>query len=478
MADVLLEVLTAPPPSLGVVSSLQDATVQARAKVGLLAEAIYNNDYKTRAQLTHLSTRGGGAGGRACSRGARGQPDLLRIVFGHARRTSADEADGRRKGLPRFYAVLDEQEALLEKTIQRMAALQQGKGQGAADTAAASPPAAPDAAAATSETAASAEAAEPGIVVPKIDVPTSPEGVTSPSSAVSATPSARRNTLYRVDIKDGLLELPQVPGRLMRAQLESENCYLLDCIVHLYMWVGRKSKPEQRVAARKMAAVRERHLAGERHRRTTALTPSVRLFGALSPQVLYRLVPRPPWAKFSRVLDRTETEQFKRHFDDWVTVVRADFAQHLPKLAGRRCASAVAAAACTGLRRAAAIGRRRCGRRPSRATRGGRGPGADPDGGRRARNLQGTGRADSRLGGAQIHRPDQRQARRHERTTGAPPSLTRSPWYSEPQLTGPAFDGGRPAAVLRLRRQALHESAGGGEGRVLHVRRPGCWRGA
>ena len=37
-------------------SSLKDATVQARAKVGLLAEAIYNNDYKTRAQLTHLST--------------------------------------------------------------------------------------------------------------------------------------------------------------------------------------------------------------------------------------------------------------------------------------------------------------------------------------------------------------------------------------------------------------------------------------
>ena len=188
---------------------------------------------------------------------------LPRVLISHVLRTSLDEADVRHKGLPRFFAVLNEQEVQLEKTIQRMLTLQQGKVKGgaaapAADTATSTPATADSAA--TPETAALAEVAEPGIVVPKIDVPSSPEGVTSPSSAVSATPIARRNTLYRVDIKDGLLELPQVPGRLVRAQLESENCYLLDCIVHLYMWVGRKSKPDQRVAARKIAAVCESNL--------------------------------------------------------------------------------------------------------------------------------------------------------------------------------------------------------------------------
>ena len=32
----------------------QGASINARAKAGLLAEAIYNNDYKTQATLTHL----------------------------------------------------------------------------------------------------------------------------------------------------------------------------------------------------------------------------------------------------------------------------------------------------------------------------------------------------------------------------------------------------------------------------------------
>ena len=39
-------------------------------------------------------------------------------------------------------------------------------------------------------------------------------------------------------------------------------------------------------------------------------------------QHVYQLVPRPAWAKVSRVLDRTETEQFKRFFDDWAVMIR------------------------------------------------------------------------------------------------------------------------------------------------------------
>ena len=54
---------------------------------------------------------------------------------------------------------------------------------------------------------------------------------------------------------DGYLELPQVPGRLSKAMLDHKRCFILDCHIQLFIWIGRESPAEARIAARKLAIV-------------------------------------------------------------------------------------------------------------------------------------------------------------------------------------------------------------------------------
>ena len=284
---------------------------------------------------------------------------------------STDEADAKNKALPRFLAILDVQEAELQRAIaNNLRAMQELRKPRAGRKAAGGE--APAAAAAGDSGAsenlpvkATAEAASEAAVPPPSDAL-----MEQLKALHQGLPQARRNTLYRcgavagaiaesglrrmaqtarglltqhvhpsrwvseegggdsVDVVDGFLELPQVQGRLARALLVSERCFILDGIVQVFIWVGRLSPPEHRIAARKLALVSQafqtawRMPSGGCSRRPLHGGTRVGRRGGGGLQHLYQLVPRPAWAKVSRVLEHTETEQFKRFFDDWTTIVQ------------------------------------------------------------------------------------------------------------------------------------------------------------
>ena len=211
---------------------------------------------------------------------------------------STDEADAKNKALPRFLAILDVQEAELQRAIaNNLRAMQELRKPRAGRKAAGGE--APAAAAAGDSGAsenlpvkATAEAASEAAVPPPSDAL-----MEQLKALHQGLPQARRNTLYRcgavagaiaesglrrmaqtarglltqhvhpsrwvseegggdsVDVVDGFLELPQVQGRLARALLVSERCFILDGIVQVFIWVGRLSPPEHRIAARKLALV-------------------------------------------------------------------------------------------------------------------------------------------------------------------------------------------------------------------------------
>ena len=58
-----------------------------------------------------------------------------------------------------------------------------------------------------------------------------------------------------MDVVDGYLELPQVRGRLSREMLDHRRCFILDCHVQIFIWIGRESPPDDRIAARKLVGV-------------------------------------------------------------------------------------------------------------------------------------------------------------------------------------------------------------------------------
>ncbi|TYJ46547.1 hypothetical protein E1A91_A02G127400v1 [Gossypium mustelinum] len=86
-------------------------------------------------------------------------------------------------------------------------------------------------------------------------------------------------------ITDG--EVKIVEGELSKGLLENNKCYLLDCGVEIFVWVGRVTQVEDRKAASQVA---EDFIVGQNRPKTTRIT---------------------------RVIQGYETNSFKSNFDSW-----------------------------------------------------------------------------------------------------------------------------------------------------------------
>jgi len=51
-------------------------------------------------------------------------------------------------------------------------------------------------------------------------------------------------------------------------------------------------------------------------------------------QEIFNLIPRPKWAKMIKVLDRAETEIFKKLFDDWEEIISVDHSRRVGHVSG------------------------------------------------------------------------------------------------------------------------------------------------
>lgn len=74
-----------------------------------------------------------------------------------------------------------------------------------------------------------------------------------PTSAIPTI--AHKVSLYRVEMKSGSLELPQIHEKLRRGLLKQDMCYVLDAHTTLFVWNGRKTSPVLRAAAAQLAKV-------------------------------------------------------------------------------------------------------------------------------------------------------------------------------------------------------------------------------
>ncbi|KAK5842864.1 villin-2-like [Gossypium arboreum] len=104
--------------------------------------------------------------------------------------------------------------------------------------------------------------------------------VTSEDDVIPETTPAK---LY--SITDG--EVKIVEGELSKGLLENNKCYLLDCGVEIFVWVGRVTQVEDRKAASQVA---EDFIVGQNRPKTTRIT---------------------------RVIQGYETNSFKSNFDSW-----------------------------------------------------------------------------------------------------------------------------------------------------------------
>ncbi|KAG4211595.1 hypothetical protein ERO13_A02G107500v2 [Gossypium hirsutum] len=104
--------------------------------------------------------------------------------------------------------------------------------------------------------------------------------VTSEDDVIPETTPAK---LY--SITDG--EVKIVEGELSEGLLENNKCYLLDCGVEIFVWVGRVTQVEDRKAASQVA---EDFIVGQNRPKTTRIT---------------------------RVIQGYETNSFKSNFDSW-----------------------------------------------------------------------------------------------------------------------------------------------------------------
>lgn len=104
--------------------------------------------------------------------------------------------------------------------------------------------------------------------------------------------------LYQVQLGMGYLELPQVEvpqQKLVHTLLNSKNVYILDCIMDVFVWFGKKSTRLVRAAAIKLS------------------------------QELFNMIKRPEYALITRVQEGTESQIFKSNFVGWEEIIAVDF---------------------------------------------------------------------------------------------------------------------------------------------------------
>ncbi|KAK7571791.1 hypothetical protein V9T40_014263 [Parthenolecanium corni] len=104
--------------------------------------------------------------------------------------------------------------------------------------------------------------------------------------------------LYQVKLGMGYLELPQVEvphSKLVKSLLETDNVYILDCFLDLFVWFGKKSTKLVRAAAVKLS------------------------------HELFSMLNRPSHALITRIQQGTEPQIFKIKFSDWDDVIAVDF---------------------------------------------------------------------------------------------------------------------------------------------------------
>ncbi|CAF0945256.1 unnamed protein product [Adineta steineri] len=108
-----------------------------------------------------------------------------------------------------------------------------------------------------------------------------------------------RSILYKVDLGQEFIELPQVElepgGALKKELLHTRNIYILDCYTELFVWIGKKSARLVRMAATRLAVE------------------------------LLAMIKRPAHASITKTLEGVETQVFKSKFDAWDDVLAVDF---------------------------------------------------------------------------------------------------------------------------------------------------------
>ncbi|CAF4427702.1 unnamed protein product, partial [Adineta steineri] len=94
-----------------------------------------------------------------------------------------------------------------------------------------------------------------------------------------------RSILYKVDLGQEFIELPQVElepgGALKKELLHTRNIYILDCYTELFVWIGKKSARLVRMAATRLAVE------------------------------LLAMIKRPAHASITKTLEGVETQVFK-----------------------------------------------------------------------------------------------------------------------------------------------------------------------
>ena len=125
------------------------------------------------------------------------------------------------------------------------------------------------------------------------------EGVIEDPEKGAEVEPPRQQFLFSVVAGKGFVDMPLVKGRLSSRKLKSTGCYILDSFTHVYLWIGKDSKPNYRALC-------------------WALT-----------QELFRAIERPSWSYTEKVVEGTETEVFKLNFKDWITVIKVDHASYL-----------------------------------------------------------------------------------------------------------------------------------------------------
>ncbi|CAF0908368.1 unnamed protein product, partial [Didymodactylos carnosus] len=105
-----------------------------------------------------------------------------------------------------------------------------------------------------------------------------------------------RSILYKVDLGQEFIELPQVEleygGILKKELLHTRNIYILDCFTELFIWIGKKSARLVRMAATRLAVE------------------------------LLAMIRRPAHAVITKTL---ESQVFKSKFEGWDDVIGVDF---------------------------------------------------------------------------------------------------------------------------------------------------------
>ncbi|RKO99710.1 hypothetical protein CXG81DRAFT_14153, partial [Caulochytrium protostelioides] len=119
-------------------------------------------------------------------------------------------------------------------------------------------------------------------------IPAEQAETTDPTARLLADLAAQP-VLYRASLSlaDDLETHLVGRGTLLRAQLQSDQTYVLDGGTELFIWLGKRAEPERRLAAQELLAR------------------------------LVERTPRPPWVGLHKLVEHCESEFFKWKFKDW-----------------------------------------------------------------------------------------------------------------------------------------------------------------